>query len=131
MAYIRERTNRHGELVFQANIRLRGFSHKAKMFKYREDAERWSRETEASMVDGGRGERLQMPPRGGCYVVFDGKRCLYVGSSRSNILKRVSEWCGMATHYIVVSCEPMELLATEYRLIEQYRPDRNKLGVAD
>ena len=128
MAYIRERTNRLGETIFQANIRLSGFPHRAKMFKYRQDAERWAKETEHSMTSGGRGDKTAMPPKRGCYVIFDGQRCVYVGSSHTNVLKRVAEHVGVSTHYIIVPCEPMELLATEYRLIEQYNPPRNKLG---
>ena len=128
MAHIRERKAADGTVYYQANIRRRGRPHMARTFLLRSDAEAWAKRAEQDMKRGPSCERVDLTACG-CYIIWDGKECVYVGSSRSNVLKRVCEWTGRAaTHFSIVPCEPRDLLDTEYRLINIHQPRYNKLG---
>lgn len=129
MAHIRPRARKGGKVVYQVNIRHVGRAHRAKTFATLEEAKDWEKKVESSARGPAKVDVHPIPPRHGVYVIWAGKTCLYVGSSMSNIMERISKHCGTeATHYSVVECPADQLLAVEYRLIAELQPTKNAHG---
>lgn len=128
MAHIRPRVGKSG-VVYQANIRRSGKPHQARTFPTLEAAQAWAELAERSIDEAPTQEIHPIPKRHGVYIIWGGKKCLYVGSSMANVMERISKHCGtMATHYSIVECRPEDILATEYRLIAELQPINNSHG---
>jgi integrase len=52
MAYIEERKTKTGEIRFKAQIRIKGYPTQTQSFRRKTDAQRWSTQTEAAIMEG-------------------------------------------------------------------------------
>src|SRR3972149_10901257 len=125
-----------GAQKFRARIRRMGHGEAGKTFNYRTDAELWIREKESSILDSRRMvkktesiEKIRFF-KSGCYALFRGKKCIYVGSSERNIFIRIANHASRFEFdsFSIFPCEQEKLLAYEYKMIYELQPENNKLG---
>ena len=144
MAHIRQRGNSWGAVI-------RRFGHKAqKSFQTREEAERWARIEEQSIIYANRRKKRRsqvmedqleiassadvvmsgFPFHGGpgVYILIDHDQITYIGQGR-NALARVIQHHKVGrrfTHYLIVPCEAERLIEVERKLISRFAPTENR-----
>jgi hypothetical protein len=140
MGTIEVRADKNGSSSYRARVRLSGLPALTRTFLYRDDAEKWIKQQENDLSQSkalaqkvSLTQRIPMPPQCACYVLYDRGKCIYIGSSNGNVLGRIANHARRMQFdaFSYVPCEPHQLLAQEYRLIQELQPPQNKLGRCD